>query len=84
MGRKSRAKKNLSSKSRKLLKGMVRSSKPSSYTRKDGSIIALNPLKRMLKSKTYKDEMGLAATVKFLKKYEKYLKSIMLKENNNA
>lgn len=64
----------LSSKSRKILKQMIRESSPEPFVI-DGKVVYFNPLKKLLEGEKYKTDDGVAVTQEMVKKYEQFLKS---------
>jgi len=64
----------LSKKSKKLLKKMIRESKPEPFI-VNGKTVYFNPLKKLLKGEPYESSDGLAVTKEMVKKYEQFLKT---------
>lgn len=69
----------LSVKSKKLIKQLIRESKPEPFVI-DGKIVYFNPLKRLLEGDAYKTMDGVAVTQEMVKKYEQFLKTRFQKE----
>lgn len=78
MGKKRRD--DLSKESRKLLKELLRESKPEPFFI-NGKTVYFNPLKRLLEGDGYKSMEGAAVTAEMVKKYEQLLKRKLVKEN---
>ncbi len=70
---------NLSSKSRKLIKQLIRESKPEPFVI-DGKVVYFNPLKKLLEGEAYKTMDGVAVTQEMVKKYEQFLKTRFTQE----
>lgn len=79
MGKKSREKKlrreadGLNSKSKKVLKQMIRESKPEAFEI-DGHLVYYNPMKRLMEGDKYVSENGKAVTQEMVNQYEQFLK----------
>ena len=79
MGKKSREKRlrketdNLSTGSKKILKQMIRESKPEPFEI-DGKLVYYNPMKRLMEGEKYSSEKGKAVTQEMVKQYEQFLK----------
>lgn len=79
MGKKSREKRlrketdNLSTGSKKILKQMIRESKPEAFEI-DGKLVYYNPMKRLFEGEKYSSEKGKAVTQEMVKQYEQFLK----------
>lgn len=69
---------NLSKASKKLLKQMLRESKPEPFE-VNGKIIYFNPLKKILSGEKYKSKDGVAVTQEMVHKYEEFLKAMFEK-----
>lgn len=69
---------NLSKASRKLLKQMLRESKPEPFEI-NGKIVYFNPLKKILNGEMYKSKDGIAVTQEMVHKYEEFLKAMFEK-----
>lgn len=65
---------NMSSKSKKLIKQLIRESKPEPFVI-DGRVVYFNPLKKLLEGEPYKTMEGVAVTQEMVKKYEQFLKA---------
>jgi len=66
----------LSSRSKKLLKKMIRESKPEPFVI-DGKTVYFNPLKRLLEGDKYKSSDGIVVTQEVVRKYEQFLKTMI-------
>ena len=64
----------MSSKSKKLIKQLIRESKPEPFVI-DGRVVYFNPLKKLLEGEAYKTLDGVAVTQEMVKKYEQFLKT---------
>lgn len=64
----------MSSKSKKLIKQLIRESKPEPFVI-DGRVVYFNPLKKLLEGEPYKTMEGVAVTQEMVKKYEQFLKA---------
>lgn len=78
----------LSKASKKLIKQMLRESKPEPFEI-NGKIVYFNPLKKILNGEKYKSKDGVAVTQEMVHKYEEFLKAIFEKrkkelENGNT
>lgn len=79
MGKKSREKKlrreeeNLNPGSKKLLKQMIRESKPEAFEI-DGYLAYYNPMKRLFEGDKYSSDKGKAVTQEMVNRYENFLK----------
>ena len=69
----------MSSKSKKLIKQLIRESKPEPFVI-DGRVVYFNPLKKLLEGEAYKTLDGVAVTQEMVKKYEQFLKSRFTQE----
>ena len=96
MGKASRRKAELREKmspdARRLLKKMIKESKPDQFvirdeTKEKGVLVEktksvyMNPMKKLLKKETYLSDDGRAATQEVVKKYNQYLKTRLNVEN---
>ena len=70
---------NVSSKSKKLIKQLIRDSKPEPFVI-DGKVVYFNPLKKLLEGEAYKTMEGVAVTQEMVKKYEQFLKTRFAQE----
>ena len=70
---------NVSSKSKKLIKQLIRESKPEPCVI-DGKVVYFNPLKKLLEGEAYKTMEGVAVTQEMVKKYEQFLKTRFAQE----
>ena len=70
---------NVSSKSKKLIKQLIRESKPEPFVI-DGKVVYFNPLKKLLEGEAYKTMEGIAVTQEMVKKYEQFLKTRFAQE----
>lgn len=70
---------NVSSKSKKLIKQLIRESKPEPFVI-DGKVVYFNPLKKLLEGEAYKTMEGVAVTQEMVKKYEQFLKTRFAQE----
>ena len=70
---------NVSSKSKKLIKQLIRESKPEPFVI-DGKVVYFNPLKKLLEGEAYKTMEGVAVTQEMVKKYEQFLKTRLAQE----
>lgn len=70
---------NVSSKSKKLIKQLIRESKPEPFVI-DGKVVYFNPLKKLLEGEAYKTMNGVAVTQEMVKKYEQFLKTRFTQE----
>ena len=70
---------NVSSKSKKLIKQLIRESKPEPFDI-DGKVVYFNPLKKLLEGEAYKTMEGVAVTQEMVKKYEQFLKTRFAQE----
>ena len=70
---------NLSSKSKKIIKQLIRESKPEPFVI-DGKVVYFNPLKKLLEGEAYKTMDGVAVTQEMVKKYEQFLKTRFTQE----
>lgn len=70
---------NVSSKSKKLIKQLIRESKPEPFVI-DGKVVYFNPLKKLLEGEAYKTMDGVAVTQEMVKKYEQFLKTRLTQE----
>ena len=70
---------NVSSKSKKLIKQLIRESKPEPFVI-DGKVVYFNPLKKLLEGEPYKTMEGVAVTQEMVKKYEQFLKTRFAQE----
>lgn len=70
---------NVSSKSKKLIKQLIRESKPEPFVI-DGKVVYFNPLKKLLEGEAYKTLEGIAVTQEMVKKYEQFLKTRFAQE----
>ena len=70
---------NVSSKSKKLIKQLIRESKPEPFVI-DGKVVYFNPLKKLLEGESYKTMEGIAVTQEMVKKYEQFLKTRFAQE----
>lgn len=66
--------KNMTIKSRKLIKQLIRESKPEPFII-NGKTVYFNPLKKLLECESYKSMEGIAVTQEMVKKYEQFLKT---------
>lgn len=79
MGKKSREKRlrketnNLSNESNKILKQIIRESKPEPFEI-DGKLVYYNPMKRLMEGEKYSSEKGKAVTQEMVNQYEQFLK----------
>lgn len=78
----------LSKASKKLIKQMLRESKPEPFEI-NGKIVYFNPLKKILNGEKYKSKDGVAVTQEMVHKYEEFLKAMFEKrkkklENGNT
>ena len=69
----------MSSKSKKLIKQLIRESKPEPFVI-DGKVVYFNPLKKLLEGEAYKTMEGVAVTQEMVKKYEQFLKTRFAQE----
>lgn len=69
----------MSSKSKKLIKQLIRESKPEPFVI-DGRVVYFNPLKKLLEGEAYKTLDGVAVTQEMVKKYEQFLKTRFAQE----
>ena len=69
----------MSSKSKKLIKQLIRESKPEPFVI-DGRVVYFNPLKKLLEGEAYKTMEGIAVTQEMVKKYEQFLKTRFAQE----
>ena len=69
----------MSSKSRKLIKQLIKESKPEPFVI-DGKTVYFNPLKKLLEGDPYKTMDGIAVTQEMVKKYEQFLKTRFTQE----
>ena len=69
----------MSSKSKKLIKQLIRESKPEPFVI-DGRVVYFNPLKKLLEGEAYKTMEGVAVTQEMVKKYEQFLKTRFAQE----
>ena len=69
----------MSSKSKKLIKQLIRESKPEPFVI-DGKVVYFNPLKKLLEGEAYKTLDGVAVTQEMVKKYEQFLKTRFAQE----
>lgn len=79
MGRKSRekAQRRADGITRKDLKKLLKGNKPTIYQNaQNGAPILLNPLKRLVKGKTYKDAAGLLALTTTIRQYAAYMQAM--------
>lgn len=72
MGKKRRN--DLSKASRKLLKELLRESKPEPFV-VNGKVVYFNPLKKLLNGEMYATDDGNAVTAEMVRKYEQLLKT---------
>lgn len=70
---------NVSSKSKRLIKQLIRESKPEPFVI-DGKVVYFNPLKKLLEGEAYKTMEGIAVTQEMVKKYEQFLKTRFAQE----
>ena len=70
---------NVSSKAKKLIKQLMRESKPEPFVI-DGKVVYFNPLKKLLEGEAYKTMEGIAVTQEMVKKYEQFLKTRFAQE----
>lgn len=70
---------NVSSKSKKLIKQLIRESKPEPFVI-DGKVVYFNPLKKLLEGEAYKTMDGVVVTQEMVKKYEQFLKTRFTQE----
>lgn len=70
---------NVSSKSKKLIKQLIRESKPEPFVI-DEKVVYFNPLKKLLEGEAYKTMEGIAVTQEMVKKYEQFLKTRFAQE----
>ena len=70
----------MSSKSKKLIKQLIRESKPEPFVI-DGRVVYFNPLKKLLEGEAYKTLDGVAVTQEMVKKYEQFLKTRFTQDN---
>lgn len=68
----------LSKASKKLIKQMLRESKPEPFE-VNGKIVYFNPLKKILSGEKYKSKDGVAVTQEMVHKYEEFLKAMFEK-----
>lgn len=78
----------LSKASKKLIKQILRESKPEPFEI-NGKIVYFNPLKKILNGEKYKSKDGVAVTQEMVHKYEEFLKAMFEKrkkelENGNT
>ena len=66
--------KGLSPQSRKLIKQLIRESKPEPFVI-NGKVVYFNPLKKLLEGEAYKSLEGFSVTQEMVKKYEQFLKT---------
>ena len=79
MGRKARekAQRRADGITRKDLKELLENNKPTLYQNAtNGAPILLNPLKRLVKGKTYKDAAGLLALTTTIRQYAAYMQAL--------
>ena len=69
----------MSSKSKKLIKQLIREGKPEPFVI-DGRVVYFNPLKKLLEGEAYKTLDGVAVTQEMVKKYEQFLKTRFAQE----
>ena len=70
---------NVSSKSKKLIKQLIRESKPEPFVI-DGKVVYFNPHKKLLEGEAYKTMEGVAVNQERVKKYEQFLKTRFAQE----
>lgn len=83
MGRKSRLKKQYSAQARKVIKQLIEESSPEPYGKNNGNgstVQYYNPLKRLMKGKSYVSEDGKEITKDMAEKYMNFLKSKMVEK----
>lgn len=69
----------MSAKSKKILKQLLRESKPEPFVI-NGKTVYFNPLKKLLEGEAYKTKEGIAVTQEMVKKYEQFLKTRFAQE----
>lgn len=65
---------NMSSSSKKILKDLLKESKPEPFVIND-KLVYFNPLKKLLEGEAYKTADGVAVTKDMVEKYEQFLKT---------
>lgn len=64
----------MSKASKRLIKQLIRESKPEPFVI-NGKVVYFNPLKRLLEGNAYKTMDGVAVTQEMVKKYEQFLQT---------